>query len=54
MLRPAAQRRSPGPYGRRADAVKYVHGGGRHILHERSRFERVEGQWRYLDGDIYE
>ncbi|MUL80980.1 MULTISPECIES: YchJ family metal-binding protein [unclassified Mycolicibacterium] len=34
--------------------AQYVHGGGRHILHERSRFERVEGQWRYLDGDIYE
>ena len=21
------------------------------VLHERSRFERVDGRWRYLDGD---
>ncbi|OBG84281.1 hypothetical protein A5733_02040 [Mycobacterium sp. NS-7484] len=34
--------------------AQYVHDGKRHILHERSRFERVEGQWRYLDGEIHE
>ncbi len=34
--------------------AQYVHDGKRHILHERSRFERVEGHWRYLDGAIYE
>ncbi|MCV7067767.1 YchJ family protein [Mycolicibacterium farcinogenes] len=34
--------------------AQYVHGGTRHILHERSRFERVKGRWRYLDGDLYE
>lgn len=34
--------------------AQYVHHGKRHILHERSRFERVGGRWRYLDGDIRE
>ncbi|WKG05249.1 YchJ family protein [Mycolicibacterium sp. HK-90] len=34
--------------------AQYAHGGKRHILHERSRFERVKGRWRYLDGDVYE
>ncbi|CRZ15580.1 YchJ family protein [Mycolicibacterium neworleansense] len=34
--------------------AQYVHGRGRHILHERSRFERVKGEWRYLDGELYE
>lgn len=34
--------------------AQYVHDGKRHILHERSRFERVEGQWHYLDGEIHE
>lgn len=34
--------------------AQYVHGGGRHILHERSRFERVKSEWRYLDGELYE
>lgn len=34
--------------------AQYVHGGVRHILHERSRFERVKDQWRYVDGEIYE
>ncbi|CDP84331.1 SecC motif-containing protein [Mycolicibacterium farcinogenes] len=34
--------------------AQYVHHGSRHILHERSRFERVNGQWRYLDGQLYE
>ena len=26
--------------------------GGRGRLHEVSRFERVAGSWRYLDGDV--
>ena len=34
--------------------AQYVHDGSRHILHERSRFERVDGRWRYLDGQIHE
>ncbi len=34
--------------------AQYVHDGSRHILHERSRFERVGGRWRYLDGQIHE
>ncbi|MDT0550484.1 YchJ family metal-binding protein [Streptomyces lonegramiae] len=34
--------------------AQYVHGDGRHILHERSRFERVKGEWRYVDGEIFE
>jgi len=25
--------------------------GAAGVLHERSRFERVDGRWRYLDGD---
>ncbi len=33
--------------------AQYIHDGSRHILHERSRFERVGGQWHYLDGEIY-
>lgn len=33
--------------------AQYVDGGSRHILHERSRFERVKGEWRYLDGELY-
>ena len=24
------------------------------VLHERSRFSRVDGRWRYLDGDVRE
>jgi len=27
-------------------------GGRAHRLHERSRFERVDGRWLYLDGDL--
>ncbi len=27
-------------------------GGG--VLHERSRFTRVDGSWRYVDGDVLE
>lgn len=34
--------------------AQYVHRGSRHILHERSRFDRVNGQWLYLDGELYE
>ncbi|OLP01940.1 hypothetical protein BVU76_12305 [Mycolicibacterium porcinum] len=34
--------------------AQYIHDGSRHLLHERSRFERVNGQWRYLDGELYE
>lgn len=32
--------------------AQYVTGGGRRILHERSRFERVDGAWVYVDGDL--
>lgn len=32
--------------------AQYVQDGSRHILHERSRFERVKGEWRYLDGEL--
>ncbi|MBI5735927.1 MAG: hypothetical protein HY997_08695, partial [Mycolicibacterium neoaurum] len=29
------------------------HHGKRHILHERSRFCRIQdGSWRYVDGDF--
>ncbi|MFC0678495.1 YchJ family protein [Lysobacter korlensis] len=28
--------------------------GGSQILHERSRFARVDGRWRYVDGDVLE
>ncbi|MGV0741658.1 YchJ family protein [Mycolicibacterium sp. XJ870] len=28
--------------------------GKRHILHERSRFARVAGHWRYVDGDLHD
>lgn len=34
--------------------AQYAHDGKRHILHERSRFERLKGRWHYLDGQIYE
>ena len=34
--------------------AQYVHRGRRHILHERSSFERVTGAWRYRNGQIYE
>ena len=27
-------------------------GGAAGVLHERSRFERADGRWAYLDGDI--
>jgi SEC-C motif-containing protein len=30
----------------------YRHGGGRGSLHECSRFARVAGAWRYVDGDV--
>jgi SEC-C motif-containing protein len=33
--------------------AQYVQEGGRHILHERSRFTRTrDGAWRYVDGDV--
>lgn len=34
--------------------AQYRSGQNRHILHERSRFSRVDGRWLYLDGDIME
>ena len=30
----------------------YVHHGQHAILHERSRFVRVDGRWYYLDGEV--
>jgi SEC-C motif-containing protein len=32
--------------------AQYERAGSRHILHERSRFRRSDGQWRYLDGQL--
>ncbi|MUM34986.1 YchJ family metal-binding protein, partial [Mycolicibacterium sp. CBMA 361] len=33
--------------------AQYVQDGGRHILHERSRFTRDRGgRWLYVDGDF--
>ena len=33
--------------------AQYQHHGKRHILHERSRFCRIQdGSWRYVDGDF--
>ncbi len=33
--------------------AQYVRDGGRHILHERSRFTRDrDGRWLYVDGDF--
>ena len=33
--------------------AQYVRDGGRHILHERSRFIRDrDGRWLYVDGDF--
>jgi SEC-C motif domain protein len=29
----------------------YRHSSHTGVLHERSRFTRVDGQWRYVDGD---
>jgi len=35
--------------------AQYVQGGGRHILHERSRFTRSrDGRWLYVDGEFVE
>ncbi len=31
--------------------ARYREGGVERLHHERSRFHRVDGQWRYLDGD---
>lgn len=30
----------------------YVDAGGHGVLHERSRFERYQGSWVYVDGEI--
>jgi SEC-C motif-containing protein len=30
----------------------YREGGTRGVLHERSRFERVDGRWYYVDGGV--
>lgn len=32
--------------------AQYVADGRRHILHERSRFTRVDDAWVYVDGDL--
>ncbi len=32
--------------------ASYRTAGGVGVLHERSRFARVDGAWRYLDGDL--
>ncbi|MDQ8703034.1 YchJ family protein [Streptomyces sp. LHD-70] len=34
--------------------ARYVDGGRAGALHERSRFERLDGAWVYVDGDVYE
>lgn len=34
--------------------ARYKIGGRAYRLHERSRFERNEGRWRYVDGDLFE
>ncbi|NBE51058.1 YchJ family protein [Streptomyces boluensis] len=34
--------------------ARYVEGGRPGALHERSRFERLDGAWVYVDGDVYE
>ncbi|MCE1186353.1 MAG: SEC-C domain-containing protein [Rhodocyclales bacterium] len=33
--------------------ARYKIGGRAHRLHETSRFERVDGHWLYVDGDIH-
>ncbi|MDI9915752.1 YchJ family protein [Rhodococcus sp. IEGM 1379] len=33
-------------------SAHYSFGREHGILHERSRFERIDGQWLYVDGDI--
>ena len=32
--------------------AQYRRDGKRHILHERSRFSRIDGRWVYLDGEF--
>lgn len=34
--------------------ARYIEGGQPGELHERSRFERLDGAWVYVDGDVYE
>lgn len=44
---------SLGPERARVEFVaRYKIGGRAHRLHETSRFEKVEGRWLYLDGDL--
>ncbi|MFP8966200.1 YchJ family protein [Pokkaliibacter sp. CJK22405] len=31
----------------------WLNKGKEHLLHERSRFSREEGRWRYIDGEIF-
>ena len=32
--------------------ARYKVGGRAHRLHERSRFQRLDGRWLYVDGDL--
>ncbi len=32
--------------------ARYKVGGRAHRVHERSRFERIDGRWCYVDGDL--
>lgn len=32
--------------------ARFRSGGGEHVLHETSRFERRAGRWVYVDGDL--
>lgn len=34
--------------------ARYKVGGRAHRLHENSRFERLDGRWYYLDGELFE
>lgn len=48
------QHRSTGPDTAEVAFVARSKQGGRaHRLHETSRFERVQGRWFYLDGDLH-
>jgi SEC-C motif-containing protein len=45
--------RVTGPDTAEVDFVARSKVGGRaHRLHERSRFERIDGRWFYIDGDL--
>ncbi|MEU8520869.1 YchJ family metal-binding protein [Streptomyces sp. NBC_01216] len=41
-------------YGTVTFVARYAHGGEEGVLHERSRFERHDGAWVYVDGDFLE